>query len=422
VLRVRGNAAEVPGTCVPWLPFVPLTSPGAQSINAQNRLGGSAEARERASGPSWSATLDCYWGSRTPAGSSRQVDGTTRYLLDGLSVIAQYGTDGTRQAWYTQSLARIDEVLSVVNDSGKQWYQADALGSVYGLTNQAGVLVGNQNYDVFGAPTPAPSGPAGQPFGFTGREHELDSGLVYARARYLNPGTGGFASADPLGGRTTLARVVAFSTEGPGLYAYVRNRVTVATDPSGMWCRMNIGASDSYNGWPKGYPVVPHPLAPGFCAYSPAGHTNGYLDMTFHRGGPPIGGRWGPHINYKVHPIAGNGIAYATKPLSNLHSGIIWRDDGQICYRHGYTGTAMGNTQTDSFCVSTGALAGIVLTVALVVAASALMPEIVVAEGVTAGAAALFMLLPSYALASSPPTGGCNSAPFGDPPSDGDDD
>jgi hypothetical protein len=78
---------------------------------------------------------------------------TTRYLLDGLSVIAQYAPDGQRQAWYTQSLARIDEVLNVANESGKLWYQADALGSVYGLTNQAGVLVGNQNYDVFGAPT-----------------------------------------------------------------------------------------------------------------------------------------------------------------------------------------------------------------------------------------------------------------------------
>jgi hypothetical protein len=77
--------------------------------------------------------------------TSRQVAGTTRYLLDGLSVIAQYAPDGARQAWYTQSLARIDEVLNVANDAGKFWYQADALGSVYGLTNQAGALVGHQN-------------------------------------------------------------------------------------------------------------------------------------------------------------------------------------------------------------------------------------------------------------------------------------
>jgi RHS repeat-associated protein len=149
--------------------------------------------------------------------------GTTRYLLDGLSVIAQYAPSGDRQAWYTQSLARIDEVLNVANDSGKLWYQADALGSVYGLTNQAGALVGSQSYDVFGAPTPAPTGPAGQPFGFTGREHELDSGLVYARARYLNPATGQWDRADPLG-----------QTAGPNYYAYADGRVTIARDPMGL--------------------------------------------------------------------------------------------------------------------------------------------------------------------------------------------
>jgi RHS repeat-associated protein len=150
--------------------------------------------------------------------------GTTRYLLDGLSMIAQYAPDGQRQAWYTQSLARIDEVLSVVNDSGKQWYQADALGSVYGLTNASGNLVGHQGYDVFGAPTPAPSGPAGQPFGFTGREHELDSGLVYARARYLNPAVGRWDRPDPLG-----------MVDGPNRYQYVRGRATQASDPMGWY-------------------------------------------------------------------------------------------------------------------------------------------------------------------------------------------
>jgi RHS repeat-associated protein len=249
VLRVRGNAAEVPGTYVPWLPFAPSTSPGEQSIKAQNRLGGSAEARGRASGPSWSATLDCYWGSSTSTGCSRRVDGTTRYLLDGLSVIAQYAPTGERQAWYTQSLARIDEVLNVANDSGKLWYQTDALGSVYGLTNQAGSLVGNQNYDVFGAPTPAPSGPAGQPFGFTGREHELDSGLVYARARYSNPAAGRWLSEDPINLRTAqlphgaerwmshsgygLAQMLANNPLLQGRYLYANGNPTRFSDPVG---------------------------------------------------------------------------------------------------------------------------------------------------------------------------------------------
>jgi RHS repeat-associated protein len=231
VLRVRGNAAEVPGTYVPWLAICASTAPGEQSIKAQNRLGGSAGARGRSSGASWSATLDCSWGSTTSTGCSRRVDGTTRYLLDGLSVIAQYAPEGQRQAWYTQSLARIDEVLNVVSDSGKQWYQADALGSIYALTSATGALVATANYDVFGALVPAPSGPAGQPFGFTGREHELDSGLVYARARYLNPGTGRWDRADPVG-----------QIGGPDYYLYAGANPITHSDPSGLMFSTTVDA------------------------------------------------------------------------------------------------------------------------------------------------------------------------------------
>ena len=119
--------------------------------------------------------------------------------------------------------ARIDEVLSVVNSVGKFWYQADALGSVYGLTNQAGALIGSQNYDVFGAPTPAPTGPAGQPFGFTGREHD-QGGLVYSRARYLNPAVGRWDRPDPLG-----------FVDGSNRYLYVADRPSGRTDPRGLF-------------------------------------------------------------------------------------------------------------------------------------------------------------------------------------------
>ena len=150
--------------------------------------------------------------------------GTTRYLLDGLSVIAQYGTDGARQAWYTQSLARIDEVLSVVNASGKFWYQTDALGSVYTLTTSTGAVQARGGYDVFGESVALSGTAVGQPFGFTGREHEADSGLVYARARYLQPGVGTWARADPAG-----------FLDGTNHYRYVRNRPTALIDQMGLF-------------------------------------------------------------------------------------------------------------------------------------------------------------------------------------------
>ena len=150
--------------------------------------------------------------------------GTSSHLLDGLSVVAQYALGGTRQAWYTQSLARIDEVLSVVNSTGKYWYQADALGSVYELTTSTGAVQARGGYDVFGAPVAVSGTAVGQPFGFTGREHETDSGLVYARARYLKPATGRWDRPDPLG-----------MADGPNRFAYVAGSPTLRVDPRGFF-------------------------------------------------------------------------------------------------------------------------------------------------------------------------------------------
>ncbi len=181
--------------------------------------------------------------------------GTTSYLLDGLSVIAQYAPGGARQAWYTQSLARIDEVLSVVNASGKFWYQADALGSIYTLTTASGAVQARGGYDVFGEPVAVSGSPVGQPFGFTGREHELESALVYARARYLSPGLGRWTSLDPFSfgelASTTVGVARALAPMGVlHRYGYVDQRPTLQVDPSGelpcmlncMWSRLRADA------------------------------------------------------------------------------------------------------------------------------------------------------------------------------------
>ncbi len=163
--------------------------------------------------------------------------GATRYLLDGLSVVGQYAPDGARQAFYVQSLARIDEVLSVVNGQGKHWYQADALGSIYTLTTASGEVRARGGYDVFGAPVAESGAAVGQPFGFTGREHELESGLVYARARYLSTLSGRWDRPDPLG-----------QTAGPNYFAYADGRVTVARDPMGL-------ATDSVTAYAAAWPA-----------------------------------------------------------------------------------------------------------------------------------------------------------------------
>jgi RHS repeat-associated protein len=175
-------------------------------------------------------------GITAPAGSSayeydanglrtKKTDsaGTRSYLLDGLSVVAEYAPDATKLAWYTQSLARIDEVLNVVNDQGKYWYETDALGSTYAMTNASGAVVSRSSYDVFGERSLASLNDVEQPFGFTGREHDPGSGLVYARDRYLSPAAGRWTQADRLG----LAA-------GPNFFAYANNQSTRFADPTGQ--------------------------------------------------------------------------------------------------------------------------------------------------------------------------------------------
>jgi RHS repeat-associated protein len=59
-------------------------------------------------------------------------------------------------------------------------------------------------------------------FGFTGREHEGDSGLVYARERWLSSASGLFTAPDPSG-----------MPDGPNRYAYTRSPA-LRIDPLGL--------------------------------------------------------------------------------------------------------------------------------------------------------------------------------------------
>jgi RHS repeat-associated protein len=109
------------------------------------------------------------------------------------------------------------------------------------MTNAAGAVVSRSAYDVFGERSFAAGADPGQPFGFTGREHDTGSGLVYARARYLQPEAGRWTSTDPLG-----------FVAGPNFYRYVRNDPVSLMDPEGL---MGMPAR------PLPVPTTPYPPA-----------------------------------------------------------------------------------------------------------------------------------------------------------------
>ena len=63
-----------------------------------------------------------------------------------------------------------------------------------------------------------------QPYGFTGREWDKETGLYYYRARYYDPKGGRFIGKDPIG----------FNGGDVNLYRYVSNNPVNWRDPSGL--------------------------------------------------------------------------------------------------------------------------------------------------------------------------------------------
>jgi uncharacterized protein RhaS with RHS repeats len=76
----------------------------------------------------------------------------------------------------------------------KYYYHFDGLGSVVALSNTSGGIVERYSYDVFGEPNRV-SG-VGNPYFFTGRQYDSESGLYYYRARCYNPEIGRFLQTD----------------------------------------------------------------------------------------------------------------------------------------------------------------------------------------------------------------------------------
>src|SRR6185503_19934004 len=66
-----------------------------------------------------------------------------------------------------------------------------------------------------------------EPYGITGKEADVEVGLVYFGARYYAPGLGRWISPDPL--------TVHEHKADQNAYAYVQGRATMARDPDGRF-------------------------------------------------------------------------------------------------------------------------------------------------------------------------------------------
>ena len=102
------------------------------------------------------------------------------------------------------------------------------MGSITALIDSSGNIVQTYRYDSFGNIITS-TGSLTQPYTYTGREYDSETGLYYFRARYMNPKTGRFLQEDPIW--------------FDNLYAYCGNNPLNLVDPYG-YCSIASGKNN----------------------------------------------------------------------------------------------------------------------------------------------------------------------------------
>ena len=115
------------------------------------------------------------------------------------------------------------------NSTTWEYLLPDALGSVRQITNASGYIVLTKDYEPYGSVLNS-SGSAASTYGFTGEERD-QSGLIFLRARYMQPKLGIFTSHDPWSGDVMRPG----SMNG---YSYVESDPVNRVDPSGQIARL----------------------------------------------------------------------------------------------------------------------------------------------------------------------------------------
>ena len=108
------------------------------------------------------------------------------------------------------------------------------------MIDNSGTVLNHIVYDSFGRVTSETDPTFNFRFGYTGRELDEETEMMYYRARYFDPAVGTFVGEDPLG----------FGAGDANLYRYVFNSPTNYTDPDGEFA----------------FPLIPLAIAGGIAA------------------------------------------------------------------------------------------------------------------------------------------------------------
>ena len=157
----------------------------------------------------------------------------TTFIYDETDVIEEY-TDGVFDRAFVYRNT-IDKPILLETGSQLYYYITGRQGSVRAIVDDTGALVESYEYTPFGLMTiydnqgqdiTATGSAIGNPFGYTGRRWDAESGLWYYRNRMYSAELGRFLQRDPAG-----------YVDGLNLYIYVQNNPLRYTDPDGLVAR-----------------------------------------------------------------------------------------------------------------------------------------------------------------------------------------
>ncbi len=157
--------------------------------------------------------------------TSKTVNGAiTRHIWDGDQIALEVDGAGEVTAKYVRGI----NLIYAQDGAGiRKYYLYNAHGDVVQLTNASGDVIKDYEYDAFGnekEPDPDDT----NVFRYCGEYFDKETGTIYLRARYYDPGMGRFITEDSYWGEDSDPLSL-------NLYTYCGNDPINLIDPTGHW-------------------------------------------------------------------------------------------------------------------------------------------------------------------------------------------